>query len=445
MESSFESICDQTVIRETSMIFHKTLANIRKKHGFSQDEFAKALGCTRELIVALESNKEQATFAFVTNLKDKLNLHSAPITESERATLMDSLYKWKLAIDYGDMDVAKAQKPELEKAAKNSYSPSTLNFYDLYSASYYWAVGDKDAFNQVADALSKRTGEFSARHLYHYYRIEASRNYIAYRFVESLKMYKAAEKLDKNSEWGNVGFYYGYGMCLSSLDYPSRAIECFKKAQHIAKWHKAYKGKPNARYNFYIDTVLSDDLSLLGGLDEALAMLDKHLKIESENKINLRMGELYLAYATAYLRAKRYDEALENFDTAAKYFNTDGMKCKTTLYRKSLCLIESGNIEDGLRCIEEGFSIQMDDAYRVLFEALKCSVSLNDSESLRHMEDIVLPKLLRHSHNSEAIKYSKLLGEFFGEKGCYEAAFKYSNVALKVIEHLYYEYVEGGL
>jgi len=427
------------------MIFHKTLANIRKKHGFSQDEFAKALGCTRELIVALESNKEQATFAFVTSLKDKLNLHSAPITESERAALMDSLYKWKLAIDYGDMDIAKAQKPELEKAAKNSYSPSTLNFYDLYSASYYWAVGDKDAFNQIAGVLSKRTGEFSARHLYHYYRIEASRNYIAYRFVESLKMYNAAEKLDKNSEWSNVGFYYGYGMCLSSLDYSARAVEYLRKAQHMAKWHRAYKGKPNNRLNLYIDTILAGELSVIGRLDEALSMLDKHLKIESENKINLRMGELYLAYGTAYLKAKKYDEALENFDTAAKYFNADGVKCQATSYRKSLCLIESGNIDEGLRCVEDGLSIQMHDSYRVLFEALKCSVTLSNAESLRYMEDTVLPKLLKCNYCAEAIKYSKMLGEFFREKGCYEAAFKYKDAAFKIIEHLYYEHMEGGI
>ncbi|MCL2404666.1 MAG: helix-turn-helix domain-containing protein [Defluviitaleaceae bacterium] len=109
------------------MIYYKTLANLRKSFGLSHAELANALGCTEEHIHKLETNRETASFALVSKIKEIYNLQDAPIFESEREAHMEQLYNWKVVINYGDIDKAHELKPVLEKATMSSFSPSTIN------------------------------------------------------------------------------------------------------------------------------------------------------------------------------------------------------------------------------------------------------------------------------------------------------------------------------
>ena len=428
------------------MIYHRTLINIRKKHGLSQEDLANIIGCTAAHIDALEKNREKAAFEFVATLKSKLNLYGAPITEDERKVFIDKLHNWKILIDYGVMDKASEQKAELEKGAEASCSSSILNFYKLYAANYYRISNDTEAFNKTMSFLNQRTETFSPSHQFFYYRLLGIQERVAYRYNEALKAYKKAEKLDKESTWGDVGFYYIYGMCLSEMGYVAKAIEYLKRAKHLAMWHKVYEGKPNDRYDVYIDGYLADNLSKSGKADEAHAMLNKRLDSEKTRKnAKHTIGFIYLSIGTVYLRTKKYNDAIENFDTAFQHLDETSEAYKTNLYRKALALIESDRINEGVLCVDKALDMSLDDTRRTLFETLKHSAMLSNPESLQYMENTLISQLLKYGQYAEAVKCYETLSGFFKKSGDHKNALKYSELALEVHRELHKEHVEGGL
>ena len=428
------------------MIYHKTLMNIRKRHGYTHEEFAKLMECPVEHIVALETGHVPVAYEFAVKLADKLNLHGAPIIESTRNALMDSLSNWKILIDYGLTDKAKQLKPELEKGAMSSYSPSTENLYYLFAADYYRLIGDEKAYDETMALLSQRVDTFAARPMYYYNCLVAAREHINRRYIEALKAYKAAAKLDKDNRLGDVRFYYGYGLCLSDMGHPVNAAERLVKAQHKAKWSKLYNGAPNRRFDVYIDCYLAYNLSKMYKSDEALEILDRRFEIEMKaERSKEKIGFVYHSYGSIYQIMRDYDKALENFDKAFQYLHTNGDAYKTNLYRKALVLIDSDKIEEGLRCIDKGLGFQLDDIRITMFEALRCSVTLTNPESLAYMQDVVMPKLLKYGQYEEIVKYFKLLREFHADRGEYNLALESADMALEIKEHLYDEISLGGL
>jgi len=430
-----------------TVIYYKTLANIRKNLGYSQEDFAKLIGCSTDKIIALECNEEQATYDIVDAIRAKFNLKNAPITETERNLLLNSLFYFKSAIDYGDYKKAAELKPGLEKSVKSSYSPSTEIFYDLFATAYYWQTHNTKAYEENMTALNRRKSEFSARHHFYYYRLIAAREFAAYRYDKALESYIAAEKLDKDTKWGDVGFYYGLGRCLSDMGFAKRASVYFRKAKHLSKWQKIYEDRPNRFYDAELDGYLAYNLSKIGESNEALEILYKRLEKEigRVNANNEDIGFVYLTFGRVYRNTKDYDTALYNFDEALQYLSEESESYKVNLYHKALTLIDSSNISEGLLCVDKGLRMPLNDTNKVLFEALKCSVLLSDSESLEYMERTIMPKLLEYKLYEEAVKYSKVLSDFCAENGDYESALEYSNTALEIKEQLYEERVEGGL
>ena len=428
------------------MIFHKTLTNIRRKHGYTHEELAAVLGCDASLIVALEGNKQKADATFVQNLRDKLSLHSAPITEAERTALMERLTTWLQAISYGDMDKAVAQKPQLERSARESYSPSTINYYDLFAANYYWMAGDMDAHNETMAALELRKSEFGARHQFYYQRILGARAFRNHKYSEALKAHIAAEKLDKNSEWHNVSLYYSIGRCLSDMGYAARAIEYMKKAQQLAKYDKSYDNRPNSKYDVEIDGHLAYNLSKIGKIDEAHAILDKRLKIEmKKGEGSEGHGATHFYIGVVHLRAKEYCDALKYFEIALQYISVDGYFFDVASYYKAETLFCIGKIDEGLRGLEKALVLLLGGASRTRLEALMYSVLMSDDESLKHLANVIVPKLIEYELYDEAARYYKLLSKVCNERGDYLVALKYSNAALDVYQQLYEERVEGGM
>lgn len=427
------------------MIYHRIITNIRTKHGLTQEKFADALGYETDYITALEDNYVQATFEFVTRLINKFDLHDSAITEDAHATLMDNLNIFKHRIDSGELKEAAEMMPELEKKANLSYSPAVENYFGLFAAYYYITVGNKKALGEKMSALKKQTSKFNARHRYYYNHLIGMREFNAQRYKEALNAFLKAEKLDEHLEWNDVRFSYGYGLCLSAMGYISRAVEYFRKARHMSSWVKGYDGKSNSWYEVDIDCSLANSLSRTGRIDEALHILRNRLKLEKKkDNEKARLSPVYLNIGIAYLYAKRYSDAIKNFDTAYQYPNQYNAH-KTMLYHKALALIESGNINKGLICIREGLKVSTEDIWNVLLEALECSVTLSDSESLKNMKTIAIPKLMKYYQYAEAAKYHKELSNFYIKMDDKDMALSHSFEAINVYEQLYEERVKGGL
>jgi len=428
------------------VIFHKTLVNIRKKYGPCRAKLAQALGCTEDYIAALEENKEQATFDFVIKIKDAFNLHTAPIFESERNTLMDNLYNWKRAIDHADLDVAAKLKPELEESARLSFSPSTEIFYDLFAADYYYHVGDDAAYNETMAALSNRMDEFGLRHRYQYQRLLGAKAFVEKRYQDAIKAYKAAERLDPSGSWHDVRFYFGLGMSLSDRGYATRAIDYLERAKHITKYDKTYNGKSNRRFDVYIDGYLSSDLSKVGRSEEALRILETRLAIEKKKNSRVGIGYTYFCYGNMHQRTKKHESAIESYDNALKCLNTDESGHVESIYQKAVSLNAINRMAEAIDCVDKGLSTTKDEHWIMFFDALKHYILMNDDiNSVDYLEKTLIPKL-QESGQSEAVGYYyQKLSYFYNEQKNDEIAFKYSNLALETYNKLHKECIERDM
>ena len=428
------------------MIFHKTLVNIRKKHGLCRAKLAQALGCTEDYIAALEDNKDQATFNFVIKIKETFDLHTAPIFESERNTLMEDLLNWKRAIDYADLDTATKLKPELEASVRLSFSPSTEIFYELYAADYYYIKGDTTAYDEAMAALSTRVDEFGKRHHYQYYRLLGAKAFVEKRYQDAIKAYKMAEKLDKDGSWHDVRFYAGLGASLSDRGYATRAIDYMERAKHIARYDKAYRGRSNRRFDVYIDGYLASDLSKVGRSEEALRILEKRLA--QEKKINSRVGigYTYFSFGRAYKKINNNEKVIEYCDKAFECLNTSDQSYIDCLYYKASALTATGSIAGAVECAEEGLKIATDESRKAIFDAIKHTALISGSrQSAIYLKEVVIPKLHEYGQYEIAVYCYQQLSGFYHDEGYTDKALEYKSLALETHKKFHKTLVEGDM
>jgi len=391
------------------MLYYKTIRRLREKHGLSHEEFAGMMGCTVDYVRSLEDKsegREQATPEFVEKLRDKLNLHGIPLTDDERTVFYTKLNNLKHALDYGEYDKAADSIPELTRCAEASCYQGFINICDLYTAYYYYAINNIEAYENIMSTLFERMQTFDRRQLFYYTYFEGIHACASRSYNEALGAFIKAEELAKNSLWGDIGFYYVYGMVLSDMGYAAKAVKYHKKAKHIARWNKDYNGRANTRYDVYIDGYLADNLSKIGQKDEAFDILNKRLEFEKGNKSAKKViGFLYLSMGKVYLRIGECQKADSYFNKAFKYLVKGSEAYNANLYYKALALITSGKISDSIDCVNKGLSKHIDDLWVTLFEVLKHSVS--SSESKEYMENIIMPKLLKYGQHEEILRYYK--------------------------------------
>ena len=430
------------------MIYYKTLRNIRKEYGLTQEQLAQKLGCTPEYIQTLETPKKEglAPPEFVQTLREKMGLQDALITEAQREALMERLHRWKIMIDYGALDKAKEALPKLEQDTKSTFSRSTSLLLDLYTASYYRAKGDLDACYKLTDELSKYTNEFNARHFYLYHRLEGVRAYSEGRFRDAVNVLARAEKLDRHLKQGEVGFYYLYGMCLSDMGYVAGAIENLKRAKHLATWNKIYNGEANKRYDYFIDGYLAYNLSKFGESEEAFKILHRRLSLEKKSGKKQAIGYTYHSIGSVYLMIKKYDEAVFNFDKAFSYLEKSSGAYKSALFRKTVALYDNGKMDACRICAERGMSLCSEDdmLWRAMFDGYVHLTTLHSPESVKHMEKSVIPILEEYNHYEVAADFYLALSNSLKQSGDYERALNYCTFALETYKRLYEERMEGG-
>ena len=427
------------------MIFHKTLVNIRRRHGYTQEEFAKLLGCPVEDIVAFESNTKQATYMFVAILRQKLGLHSAPITETEWQTLVVGMHsEWKNAIDYADVEKAKELQQALEKSVQASFSPSIENYYYLYLADYYMLTHDIDAYADTMALLSQRTDGFGTKHWFMYHCLLGARAFVEKRYQDAIKAYKTAEALDHNNEWCGLRFNYGMGVSLTDRNYAARAMPYLKKAKRASM--VSYDEKRNSRFDVYIDGIMAYNLAKLGRSDEALKILDKRLNLETGINSKSGIGYTHFSFGRVYHSVEDFDKAIESYDKALQYLDKGNDAYISCIHDKTSALIDSDQTDEAVNVAEVGLSIITDEYWKTMLEALKHSASLEyDPDSATYLKEIAIPKLQEYGKYEAAVYYYQLLSKFYFEYSSVEIAFKYNNLALEAQKKLHKELVEGDI
>ena len=430
------------------MIYYKVLIAIREGHGLSQKAFADMLGCSVDYIRALEGpskNRDQVTPEFLNILREKLDLHDAPLTVEEKDQFMEELHRWKDLIDYGEIRKATALKPELAKRAKSSFRQGLLALHSIYEAAYYFAVGKPKAFKDTMSYLETLKQGFSERCNVLYYQQQGAFALWENRLFDAQVAFIKAEEMDKKSKYSSMIFNYNYGLCLSYMGYATRAIEYLKKAQYKAKWDKNHEGRANRRYAVHIEGELAQNFSKLGNTDEALLILNNRLNYEMSRSKPRYLGFVYHDFGRVYHRMGKIREALENYYEAFKYHEEGSVPYLNNTYHKTKALIANGRICEAMDYVNKGLNMSNDEIWKVLFDALKHSLSLSNPESREHIIMTAIPNLIRHNQDEEVMDHYKKLSEFYEKNGDSDKALQYNRLALDIYEKLYKKCVERGL
>ena len=434
------------------MMYYKTLKNIRTKFNISAEKLAEITGYDVEYIRNLEgpNSEEQASQEFVDTLKEKLDLKGAPITESEIESLQNRLYNWKIMIDYGFLDKAVKWKPILEQDVNRSFSSSTKYYMDLYTASFFWAVGNYESCYQLLDSLSQKTDQFNSRHFYMYYRLVGMRALTENRLKDAVTAFSKAERMDRHLRQNEVGLYYLYGKCLSDLGYVGRAVDNLKKAKRLSIWGKLYEGQPNKRYDVYIDGCLAYNLSITGQSDKALNILNKRLQaVERTNAGERALGYTYFSLGSVFLEARKYSEAISNFNIAFQYLDPGEETYKVALFCKAVSLIRDGMITEAVDYAETGLDLCLDDdedeLWRAKFEIIKHLAALDNPDSVAYLESSIIPILAKYEYHYVIVEYYEALCNYYEQNGDLAQALKYSKSSANAFRTLYEERIKRGL
>jgi len=302
------------------------------------------------------------------------------------------------------------------------------------------------AYEETMTALSRRIAEFSARHRYHYHCLLAAKAFVERDYQEAIKFYKVAEDLDKGKKWTEVRFYFGMGMSLSDRGYATRAIGYLRQAKYLATWSRRYNGKPNSRFDVYIDGYLAYNLSKIGKSNEALELLEKRLSIEKKKKSNNGIGYTYFSFGKVYKRIENYNKAISNYDKALKYLVEDKIRYVACVYQKSASLIANGDVHEAIECAQKGLSITSDKLWETFLSALVHSALMhNDYNSVTSLKENIIPKLQEYGQYEAAVYYYEQLSNFYYEYGEVDVAFRYGKFTLETQKQLHVELVERGV
>jgi len=372
----------------------------------------------------------------------KFEFKPNPLSKAERRECERTLYQWKDRIDRGEIEEADKLMPRRPKYVSNPAEAGLWYLFCLFQARYFRAVGDNESFNNSMAFLDLVAPEFDNEYNFYYYRLIGSRELAARRYKAALEALYKAEEVG-SPEWHDVGYAYMFGCCLSDMGFVERAIYFFDKALNLAN------ESDNHLYDVYIQCSLAYDYCKAGKGDGALGLLKGCSFIENYRDYDdASKGYLYLTYGFVYHHMKRYDEALENYETAFQYYTEYCESYVRLVYRKASTLIASGRIDEGLALINRGFSlfeneVEWSAIWEVLYNALKHSALLSIPESVERLKNNDIPKLLDFGQYDEAINCTRQIKEFYKNAGDTDRVVEYSELANKIYEKYINDRMKG--
>ena len=367
-------------------------------------------------------------FAKIAELNVKMFEKEIPLSSIERKQFIKKLNAWKNNIDNGELDVAAKFIPPPKKYVRNFAEIELHLLYYLFLARYYSAREDKEEFDKTMEYLEARQPDFDNIHRYYYYRLIATRALKARQYKDALDAFFMAEEVGQ-PEWADVGYYYNFGYCLSDMNYTNKAIKYFLKAQKLANLVRDHK------YEVYIQTFLANNYCKIGQGEEALKIIKKCCILEDEKgSASSNADFVCTTSGEIHYRLGKYDEAIALFKKSHGRLSSESVLYGRCVYYMAAALIDSGRVNEGIACIEQGLEVLVEEIPReyvkiqiVLLEALKHSTTLASQASVEYIETVALPKLLETGQYSEAIHYCQLIRDFFENANDKDLALKYGH------------------
>ncbi|MCL2361467.1 MAG: helix-turn-helix domain-containing protein [Defluviitaleaceae bacterium] len=413
-----------------------TLANkikqIREKKKLSQEALAKMMNYTRSYVSAWECEKRPITSEVLDTFRAAVGLPGVPLTNDEVIQYKHQLYDWRSNVVYGEFHKAKELQPILAQGAEWSCDKDLKALYDLFSASFYYSVGNAEAYKKVMGSLYAQKHDFNDEQLHWYYRLVGIRELTNRQYKRALNSFCEAEKLGNHLGLDDVMLNYNIANCLTNMGYVSLAIKYLEAAQKMAK------ETPIHRFDGYIRLLIAANYSNSGRCHEAIAILYDCIRDERERYgTNSALSGMYHRLAIAYSKLEDTTNALKYLDEAALCITENKGSHNYNFYLRARILLTDNKIDEGMDCLDKGLQLaDKGTLYHTLLSSLKHSMLLNANQSRLHMEKVAIPCLLSYGKYQDAASYYYKLGKFYEQQQKYKQSAEYSFLAYELSNKL---------
>jgi len=406
---------------------------IREMKGLTHQDIGNLMGLDAEIICNIERGHINLTRDLLDNYKAIMGMESVPLSCTEVAQYDKVLEDWKNLILVGDMEKAGELQPLLSRNVKWSLEPGLQLTYDLYFLEYLRTIGNMDTFKALLTSVQDRRDSLTKENNYWYTRALGYRHLAEWQYRDALIVFLSARDKYETLNIRDESVLHNIGYCLTFMGYSYIARETLEEAQRESS--KKY----NSRYNLTIQMLNAAIFKNLGNHSKSLELLEACLRDVKEKKhTDMFEGVIYRNLAEIYQTMGCLNEAEAHINKAFEYFEAGSESYVYYLYIKASILADWGKFDEYNECLEKGLSFSpSDDTFNgLLLKSLKNSLTLDNDDSVKYMEECAIPKLLLRGLNLQAINYCTKLSRHFESSKKYKRAFLYSEHANRVKDKL---------
>ena len=389
---------------------------LRKAKNIVQGELADAILSSSTKISLTENGTCKYSDDELEAIKKYFGMPDMPLTEFECAAFKKRLHHWHSLIGNGR---AAAEAEELYKKISPITVTDPFDFdlptlFRLFEVIYLRCKGDVNDAKAKFDFLKSVLDDMNAEHLFYFYSISGWFDFLDENVEGALEHYKKALEITQlNKGQFKVRFdilHYNIANCYTWLDMPYRATF------FIFEVRRTCDVKLSESFDLELDAMLASNYIKINKLDEAEKLLNKCL-IQAEG-LNYGLMKAIIFYELGLLNKKlsNLNKAVEYFDRALDIHEMGSTYHLWALHHKIRCVIESRKFAKSERMLQQAkklYDAKKEDL--ILFESLEhlLIISRGSSrfhiESVKYIEAVTIPYLLKYFDYFEALDYCTLL------------------------------------
>ena len=387
------------MIHASTLPMGEKIKQIRKAKGLSQENLAKALGCSVAAVSRMESGEVACSDEMLVKIRTYMGLENAPLLDYERGAFESKLLAWNEMLNENRVDEAKASEGHLSAIMALPFEHDLALLYSMLSVRLILKEGNSSVALKKMEAAELLIDGASTEVRHLFYRNKGYMASLGGEVKRGAGYFLQALDIGFGKLKADPALFYLVGSTFLYQGKVMRAITYFEQAD------KMY----NRSFTNHSASVVK---SVLVGCYLLINELELAEKLASEALSQTQLLDHTSGYAFALLQTAAVyqsggdsEKALEYIErglTAAaegKLIPTDYTEAVFIgLYQKAGILLKRKNFDDLEKVLEQWEALANDangfEAYSIMLKTFRHFVNLNNSTSVDYIENTAIPSLM---------------------------------------------------
>ena len=391
---------------------------LRKAKGITQAELAEIILSNSAKISRVENGDEEYSQEELKAIKEHFEITEMPLTELECAAFKERLYIWRSLIrDYRISEAKELHKKMSPIINLEPCDPDLSMLYRLFEALLLLAENKLDAAEEKLNYFQSVLDKLNSELAYHFYHRMGSLHLFRKDYEGALKFYKLAYEIDSLKDISpedNERLCCNIAICYTNLELPNRSI------MFLSKINRVNIEKRATIANINLDIALARSYTAIGEFEEAENILNKCLVQAKGIDDNFCIVVTLFYLGLLYRRSESWEKSIEYFDQTLNIIETSSAYYPWSFYYKIRCLIGAREFSEAEKELGQAKDLySTDDVHLILFNSLDHFLTISkrmtiyNEESVKYIETVTIPHLIKIRVSLEAINYYELLEQHY--------------------------------